>query len=83
VAGRREEILLGETGRGPEVRAPELLELRRLPLPQTIGVGERLDDPSIDRETFEPAEAEERDACGDFRTHARQGLEFGEQSRRI
>jgi hypothetical protein len=65
------------------MRAAELLELGRLPSAQSVGVGQRLDHPGVDGETFQAAETEERDAGGHLRTDARQGLEFGGSSRRI
>ena len=66
MAGRREKILLREAGGRTEVRATELLERGRLPSAQAVSVGERLDDPGVDRETFQPAETEERDTSRDL-----------------
>ena len=57
----------------------ELFQLSGLPSRQTVGIGERLHDPSVDRETFQPTEAEKRNASGHLRADAWQRLQFGQQ----
>ena len=57
----------------------ELLELCGLPPLKAVSRSKGLNDPSIDRKTFQPAEAKQCDAGGHLWTNARKQLQLRHQ----
>ena len=51
---------------------PELRDLRRFPAIESISAGERLQNPGVDGEGFQPARPEEEHAVGHFLADAGQ-----------